>query len=1333
MRVTRSKHPAAGKSSASTAAQKVTVSSERRSTESADQAQLSDISISRADSQLTREFLFALNRSCQPQDEWFIVPTKKMDTTKFKDYQSERLLSKMIDVDGAFFAEALFRDKPRKMKKEAFLSEKYGVEAKLHRDNVLYINFRSGASLRLGDSHLSVPDFCKEAIESTTKALVSVEYSNSREAVCDFIESLKKGSNDLRWHLRSPFHHILADVLHFNDDDIAAAASSVGASHATTTTTNIPEEGVSIPLPIVSPTTEGFGKRGEEKSTFFSPSGICTSCTHGLYDVPIVSPTGEGSVEEGEERTVDQVFSPAQDNSSVVEDDLVVASSGEYNATPLKPLLSMLKKIHPRKSKQTIDNLNSGMELQWKEKVKCKRFTRKDAVKTSSLEVNALLHSASNQDPERAAQIVRNVLESSPLLHDACLAELENASNKEKNSSSDVDASIVNNINTFHNDLHSNGTRRKSDQEAINSVHSAAVYKANVSQVDDIRKRLHIPKGSIKRARTRVRRSVTDSKLHYNHDKRKTRKDNKRKKSLKYVRDFCHNNGWDRSTKVDTGEYRIINTKDENGTALKCMLRRWEDLATRKDVYDKWNRSEQAKKFAKECKLGPISSRIFWENVCPCCRFSIKDMCSDQISTGLEEARAAMERALKDKVLSKAAFLCQCPYHQNERERNQALHNESEANGHEHTFVGGSSDSDDDSCDSSDCDDDSCDEDVIDYCKAYSASQLGVFLRQQGEAIIKQSCCPEKSYPKLERHADVESKRRIPEFINLDCVLQKCEECGIALCFGGQDITQCPVFFPPDNIDEDVTQRRFYKVKIWEPVMIDRTDRTQKELVTKRMAIGDLVQHFLDCISAARIHYAMYKFVGWNHELFKYNTEPSHKRIVMYSDFSANPNLTAARTSTGAADTHAVLAIFISFQYTYDDDGNVVCTKKSHHFIGSSESAGKKNNWMFHNACLEYLIDKLKIDQPGVEEVTVITDRSSGQYLCRQNFLQMAKYSSKAGNPVIRHLFAVVHRFKGDHDAEGKVAKELCLKRVLAGEDGSKAWSFYVTCKSNSKLCPKAGEAGQKMNKLKERNFHYVSYNKTDFDSRNRDEHEGDIVLANMNNTDDAIPLDRTKEIYMIAGIGAHGTALTQDAIQERQVDVWGILDGLEMKETDTENNAQFLDRIKREEGLTLSLAEMARHDCILIGMGDIDACALLTELAGMPRDYITEFCYRAGKLIPPKGTKAMVGHIRKWLIANDTDRLHILRSKEQITNLYNKVFPNPPDAGMTIKNMMGDIMGQDLRGPDDAEDGEYYWLRRSNLPCGCSACLSGQPEDCVSPFKKYMKTREVKIRKLPV
>ena len=99
--------------------------------------------------------------------------------------------------------------------------------------------------------------------------------------------------------------------------------------------------------------------------------------------------------------------------------------------------------------------------------------------------------------------------------------------------------------------------------------------------------------------------------------------------------------------------------------------------------------------------------------------------------------------------------------------------------------------------------------------------------------------------------------------------------------------------------------------------------------------------------------------------------------------------------------------------------------------IGGSESKGKKNNWMFHIDSLKFLIKKLiqqRVDsgREPAKEVVVVTDRCPSQYLCRQNALQIAKYSFVDDDLLelwLKHLFAVVYRFKGGHDADGKVTK----------------------------------------------------------------------------------------------------------------------------------------------------------------------------------------------------------------------------------------------------------------------------------------------------------------------
>jgi hypothetical protein len=272
-------------------------------------------------------------------------------------------------------------------------------------------------------------------------------------------------------------------------------------------------------------------------------------------------------------------------------------------------------------------------------------------------------------------------------------------------------------------------------------------------------------------------------------------------------------------------------------------------------------------------------------------------------------------------------------------------------------------------------------------------------VRKQGKDQICKTCCLAQQHPELTRYSifgDSSSEKIIPSLIHLDCV-NGCQKCGVENTF--PKIRKCPVFF-----NQDLTQngeggeRTLYRCKVWKAVNIARTTKMQKELVEEKMTISELIDHYLKCITDARSHYVKYKIVDWCQSTFKFNTTPEHGRIVIYTDFAANPNLSAIRTATGAVDTHAALAIFISYQYTRMPDGMARCTKKSHQFIGSAESAGKKTNWMFHNACLKFLVAKLArqlLEEQGIEirEILVMTDRCPGQYLCRQNMLQLAKFS----------------------------------------------------------------------------------------------------------------------------------------------------------------------------------------------------------------------------------------------------------------------------------------------------------------------------------------------------
>ena len=102
-------------------------------------------------------------------------------------------------------------------------------------------------------------------------------------------------------------------------------------------------------------------------------------------------------------------------------------------------------------------------------------------------------------------------------------------------------------------------------------------------------------------------------------------------------------------------------------------------------------------------------------------------------------------------------------------------------------------------------------------------------------------------------------------------------------------------------------------------------------------------------------------------------------------------------------------------------------------FFGDTISKGKKNDHVFHNACLEHVInfyDKERSDEnlPAIKINIIHTDNCPTQYKCRQNFFKVATHCKHHGGAVMIHKFAQKYRFKGSWDATGKHVKEAILK-----------------------------------------------------------------------------------------------------------------------------------------------------------------------------------------------------------------------------------------------------------------------------------------------------------------
>ena len=188
-----------------------------------------------------------------------------------------------------------------------------------------------------------------------------------------------------------------------------------------------------------------------------------------------------------------------------------------------------------------------------------------------------------------------------------------------------------------------------------------------------------------------------------------------------------------------------------------------------------------------------------------------------------------------------------------------------------------------------------------------------------------------------------------------------------------------------------------------------------------------------------------------------------NKHRVFCTDFGATLDLMGAEKDNSSVNNHAIIDIFFvahswrRVQYRKKNDAGVLvldetivneCDKWI--IFGDTYSKGKKNDHVFHNACLTYLIkyyDEIRAtdNQPPIPINVVWTDNCPGQYRCRQNFLNVATAGKHHDNKtVVVHKLAQKFRFKGSWDATGKLVKERIVNNELKYDRCSNAMDCYL-------------------------------------------------------------------------------------------------------------------------------------------------------------------------------------------------------------------------------------------------------------------------------------------------
>jgi hypothetical protein len=282
-------------------------------------------------------------------------------------------------------------------------------------------------------------------------------------------------------------------------------------------------------------------------------------------------------------------------------------------------------------------------------------------------------------------------------------------------------------------------------------------------------------------------------------------------------------------------------------------------------------------------------------------------------------------------------------------------------------------------------------------------------------------------------------------------------------------------------------------------------------------------------------------------------SDPNIHRVIC-TDFGATLDLMAAEKDNCSINNHAVICIcLVSYDWrkvkfkkegengSLIDDETIINECDKWIFFGDTIEKGKKNDYVTHDAVLKYIVkyyDDKRISSSllPIPINIVHTDNCPTQYKCRQNFLNVATFSSLFdGMCQLIHKFAQKYRFKGSWDAVGKHVKDRILNNELSFCRCEDAWNCYLKLRDDLVDDEKRRKLFEKLDAYERdgdcrciknttyttRNTYigFVTENKEEYDRLCADsEHEHIAYTDRTSNQPDMIPLKDTLLIAQVTG-----------------------------------------------------------------------------------------------------------------------------------------------------------------------------------------------------------------------
>ena len=648
------------------------------------------------------------------------------------------------------------------------------------------------------------------------------------------------------------------------------------------------------------------------------------------------------------------------------------------------PFSKGLATSFPRLSSVPLSQRKSCGSVKWNSGVCASQRT----IVASAEKLEVFLNTISSQNQTTAAEILKNLLNRANMNSVSVLVKKNMAtagvSDKENTNPS---ICVIRGVRDFLNHHTTTGRRVAHVQDAIDAVITAACFSRNNvtsrQSVADAIGRGTRP-SSLKFYEDKGR-NMKLSNSQYEPETLDKRSDRIRDEAQACVLEWCHS---EEGTMLDTESYRCYLIKDTiSGVVEKHPVRVFKEVTMEK----RFNSFLESSVYAsfQSFYSRNIGKEVFRLSLCRCVRDPSPESCTDLIFSSLQEYMYALRTATQfNKVIKARVLNCQCNRHVQAREADTFGEN----------------------------------------CVNLMWEDK---LSSRPSDFIKLTCCEAISEPTLRRSSN---EGKIPRIISWKCTHQnddgtpQCLECGIQkkLKLSECDcLTSCSI---PIKVMEWKLAPRAGKNKKGE-------QNTQIELSESSLPIKEVVNRLATQLTIARTHFSHGNWLNMTRRLDT-NTF-STSELLVFTDFSATMDLHAAKADNSSVNNHAVLAIYVVLYSPRDvnvklDNGEVQTKRVNEcdvwYFFGESMSKGKKNDHVFHNACLKEIVRyykrRFKREKKGpIRRVLIWTDNCACQYKCNQNFFQIACFAHEVDGIQITHRFAQKYMFKGVWDAAGKVIK----------------------------------------------------------------------------------------------------------------------------------------------------------------------------------------------------------------------------------------------------------------------------------------------------------------------